>query len=104
MSKSNTRLARTITSTDPTAASWQAFDDLPQPVRLALWEAPVAINPLQVADLVRYGSVSDAVRQIKEAAQSELRMFSADHRARYGSHLPHVEAQASLQPYRRIAQ
>lgn len=99
MAQSNTKFARSIATTRPNAASWAAFDALPHSVRLALWEAPVSINPLQVRDLVNYGGEDYAVAQLVAAALSEIAMFAAEYRARYGVALPHLAAQAGLQSY-----
>jgi hypothetical protein len=103
MARSNTKFARGISTSRPDAASWDAFDALPPRVRLALWEAPVSINPLQVRDLVDDGGADYAVEQIVSAVRGELAMFAADYRARFGVALPWMAAQARLQSYWRRA-
>ena len=53
--RSNTRFARGVSIAEPDRLSWEAFDALPAPVRAALWEAPVSINPVTVEPLLRNG-------------------------------------------------
>jgi hypothetical protein len=97
--RTNAAMARGIASTEPDAASWHVFDALPRQVRVALWAAPLPINPVQVRDLVRAYGVDDALSALADAIRSEVDTYAADHARRHGSPLPHVAARASLQGY-----
>ena len=98
MQRSNSRIAGGISSTNPHAASWEALDRLPPRLRHLLWEAPVSINPLSAERLLDSG-VSRAADQLTDAIRKEVRLFGAEYRKRHGHDLPHLAAEASLQPY-----
>ena len=93
----NSGPARGISTTDPTAASWDALDSLPRPLREILWGAPVSINPLSAEQLARDGE-QYARDALTRAIAEELARFNAQHRRSHGHPLPTVAA--GVQPLR----
>ena len=97
--RSNSRVARGISTSHPDAASWLIFDGLPRPLRAVLHAAPVAINPVSARTLLDSMGGPQAVCAIREAIDGEVRQFATMHRRQHGYDLPHVAAWATLQPY-----
>ena len=95
----NTRFARGVGTSRPNRASWHIFDALPRPLRAALWEAPVSVNPLSALELLEDGGTAYAIEALHEACASELTMFAAEYRRATGTPLPHLAAGARLQRY-----
>lgn len=90
----NSGPARGISTADPTAASWAAFDRLSRRLRQILWGAPVSINPLSVEALARTGD-EYARDALASAIEQELRQFDAQHRRDHGCPLPALAADVS---------
>jgi hypothetical protein len=81
-----------ISTTEPNALSWAAFDRLPRNLRKLLWGAPVAINPLSAEQLARDGD-DQAHAALSGAIGDEVARFNLQHKREHGGALPTVLAE-----------
>jgi len=99
--RTNSRIAGGIGTTAPDAASWRAFDDLPRPVRMLMWQTTLPLNPVNIAALVEMGGEHAAIAGIVDAITRERWLFAEQYRRQTGTMLPHIAAGATLQDYER---